>query len=183
MSEPTGTQYGGFWARLLAFLADSAVLFLLSATVLTGVVILLGPEALMPVALGISALFLVSYVIYHANVGSKPFPGQGPIRVVYLTILLTHIVLAAVILHDAGPPESAADARRTIVQAVEMVADRLGNTPAIARKCYIHPFVLEAFTEGHAIQPRTPRRAPGEHDLSPQEAALLRFLREAPGAA
>jgi uncharacterized membrane protein YozB (DUF420 family) len=49
-------------------------------------------------ALGTSALFLVSYVIYHANVGSKPFPGQGPIRAVYLTILLTHIVLAAVIV-------------------------------------------------------------------------------------
>jgi uncharacterized membrane protein YozB (DUF420 family) len=49
-------------------------------------------------ALGTSALFLVSYVIYHANVGSKPFPGQGAVRVVYLTILLTHIVLAAVIL-------------------------------------------------------------------------------------
>jgi DNA topoisomerase-1 len=92
-------------------------------------------------------------------------------------------LLAAVILHDAGPPDSAADARRTIVQTVEMVADRLGNTPAIARKCYIHPFVLDAFTEGHAIQPRTPRRSPGEHDLSPQEAALMRFLRDAPGAA
>ena len=49
-------------------------------------------------ALGTSALFLVSYVTYHANVGSKPFPGQGPVRVVYLTILVTHIVLAAVIL-------------------------------------------------------------------------------------
>ena len=49
-------------------------------------------------ALGTSALFLVSYVIYHANIGSKPFPGQGPIRWIYLTILFTHIVLAAVIL-------------------------------------------------------------------------------------
>jgi uncharacterized membrane protein YozB (DUF420 family) len=49
-------------------------------------------------ALGTSALFLVSYVIYHANIGSRPFPGQGAIRVVYLTILFTHIVLAAVIL-------------------------------------------------------------------------------------
>jgi uncharacterized membrane protein YozB (DUF420 family) len=49
-------------------------------------------------ALGTSALFLVSYVIYHANVGSKPFAGQGAIRWIYLTILLTHIVLAAVIL-------------------------------------------------------------------------------------
>ena len=49
-------------------------------------------------ALGTSALFLVSYVIYHANVGSKPFPGQGTIRGIYLTILFTHIVLAAIIL-------------------------------------------------------------------------------------
>ena len=49
-------------------------------------------------ALGTSALFLVSYVVYHANVGSKPFPGQGTIRAVYLTILLTHIVLAAAIV-------------------------------------------------------------------------------------
>jgi uncharacterized membrane protein YozB (DUF420 family) len=49
-------------------------------------------------ALCTSALFLVSYVTYHLNVGSKPFPGGGAIRAVYLTILLTHIVLAAVIL-------------------------------------------------------------------------------------
>ena len=49
-------------------------------------------------ALGTSALFLVSYVIYHWNVGSKPFPGQGPIRTVYLLILFTHIPLAAVIV-------------------------------------------------------------------------------------
>jgi uncharacterized membrane protein YozB (DUF420 family) len=49
-------------------------------------------------ALGTSALFLVSYVIYHANIGSRPFPGQGTIRAVYLTILFTHIVLAAIIL-------------------------------------------------------------------------------------
>jgi uncharacterized membrane protein YozB (DUF420 family) len=49
-------------------------------------------------AFATSALFLTSYLIYHANVGSRPFPGQGPVRVIYLTILLTHIVLAAAIL-------------------------------------------------------------------------------------
>lgn len=49
-------------------------------------------------ALTTSALFLVSYVIYHANVGSRPFPGQGVIRVVYFGILITHVVLAVVIL-------------------------------------------------------------------------------------
>ena len=49
-------------------------------------------------AFATSALFLVSYVVYHANIGSKPFTGQGPIRAVYFTILVTHVVLAAVIL-------------------------------------------------------------------------------------
>ncbi len=48
--------------------------------------------------LATSALFLVSYVIYHANTGSRPFPGQGVIRVFYLAILITHVVLAVAIL-------------------------------------------------------------------------------------
>jgi uncharacterized membrane protein YozB (DUF420 family) len=44
-----------------------------------------------------SVLFLISYVIYHANAGSRPFPGQGPIRTVYFGILISHVVLAAAI--------------------------------------------------------------------------------------
>ena len=49
-------------------------------------------------AFATSALFLVSYVIYHANAGSRPFTGQGPIRLVYFAILITHVILAAAIL-------------------------------------------------------------------------------------
>ena len=49
-------------------------------------------------ALTTSALFLVSYVIYHLNTGSRPFPGQGAIRIVYFVILITHVILAAAIL-------------------------------------------------------------------------------------
>jgi uncharacterized membrane protein YozB (DUF420 family) len=49
-------------------------------------------------AFATSALFLVSYVVYHANVGSRPFEGQGAIRLVYFAILISHVVLAAVIL-------------------------------------------------------------------------------------
>jgi len=49
-------------------------------------------------AFATSTLFLICYVIYHANVGSRPFTGQGPIRAVYFTILITHIILAAAIL-------------------------------------------------------------------------------------
>lgn len=46
-------------------------------------------------AFAVSVLFLVSYLVYHANVGSKRFTAEGPVRVVYFFILITHIVLAA----------------------------------------------------------------------------------------
>jgi putative membrane protein len=49
-------------------------------------------------AFAASALFLLSYVVYHAGAGSKPFPGIGPVRAVYFFILITHVVLAAVVL-------------------------------------------------------------------------------------
>ena len=44
-----------------------------------------------------SSLFLISYLVYHAQVGSVKFPGQGMARTLYLTILLTHTVLAAAV--------------------------------------------------------------------------------------
>ena len=49
-------------------------------------------------ALGVSALFLTSYLIYHYQVGSVRFEHEGPIRVIYLGILLTHTVLAAAVV-------------------------------------------------------------------------------------
>ena len=45
-----------------------------------------------------SCLFLVSYVVYHAQAGSRPFMGQGLARGVYFAILITHVVLAAAIV-------------------------------------------------------------------------------------
>ncbi len=55
-------------------------------------------RACMLTAFGLSTLFLISYVVYHYHVGSKPFAGQGWIRPVYFTILTTHVFLAATIL-------------------------------------------------------------------------------------
>ena len=49
-------------------------------------------------AVSCSAAFLVSYLAYHFQVGSVRFQGQGAIRTVYFTILLTHTVLAAAIV-------------------------------------------------------------------------------------
>ena len=45
-----------------------------------------------------SILFLVSYVVYHYHAGSRPFPGQGAIRGVYFAVLISHVILAIVIL-------------------------------------------------------------------------------------
>jgi uncharacterized membrane protein YozB (DUF420 family) len=49
-------------------------------------------------AFAASALFLVCYVIYHAQVGSVPFTRQGVVRPIYFTILITHVSLAFVLL-------------------------------------------------------------------------------------
>lgn len=53
-------------------------------------------------ALVTSTIFLISYLVYHAQVGSVRFPGTGVARTVYLTILLTHTVLAAAVPFLAG---------------------------------------------------------------------------------
>jgi putative membrane protein len=58
-------------------------------------------------ALTTSTLFLTSYVIYHANTGSRPFPGAGPVRYVYFSILISHVLLAITIV-----PLSLVTARR-----------------------------------------------------------------------
>ena len=84
--------------------ALNAFLNALSATFLTTGYVLIRRgdrvrhKRFMLAALTTSALFLTSYLVYHFNTGSRPFAGQGAIRLVYLAILLTHVVLAAFIL-------------------------------------------------------------------------------------
>jgi uncharacterized membrane protein YozB (DUF420 family) len=46
----------------------------------------------------VSGLFLTSYLIYHAQIGSKPFPGTGVMRTIYFSILIPHVILAAAVL-------------------------------------------------------------------------------------
>ena len=49
-------------------------------------------------AFSTSTLFLMSYIIYHANIGSKPYPGHGVMRTIYFSILIPHVILAATVL-------------------------------------------------------------------------------------
>ena len=55
-------------------------------------------KACMIAALITSGLFLTSYVIYHAQVGSVPFRGTGWIRTVYFSVLIPHVILAAAVV-------------------------------------------------------------------------------------
>jgi uncharacterized membrane protein YozB (DUF420 family) len=54
-------------------------------------------RAAMIAAFVVSAIFLVSYLTYHAIAGSVPFRGQGLVRPVYFTILVSHVILAAAV--------------------------------------------------------------------------------------
>jgi len=52
----------------------------------------------MLIACACSSLFLISYLVYHYQVGSVPFKGQGWVRPLYFTILLSHTILAAAVV-------------------------------------------------------------------------------------
>ena len=53
-------------------------------------------------AVAFSTLFLTSYLIYHYHVGSVPFKGQGPVAFLYFLILISHVLLAMVIVPLVG---------------------------------------------------------------------------------
>ena len=88
--------------------------------------------------------------------------------------------LAAEALAAAEVHDTKTKAKRALVEAVESVAKRLGNTPAICRKCYIHPAVFEGYLDGSLAEGLKARAdAVLEHDaagLTAQEVAVTRFL-------
>lgn len=70
-------------------------------------------------------------------------------------------------------PTSATEAKSQVVDVTRQVARLLGNTPAICRKCYIHPAVIDAFLDGSLAELRAARPRQG---LREEESLLLRFL-------
>ena len=84
-------------------------------------------------------------------------------------------VLAAWALQELGEFGSKTQAKRQVVAAVESVSAELGNTPAVCRRCYIHPEVLDAHldgTLGDVLGKKTARTG-----LTPHEAAVLALLK------
>jgi DNA topoisomerase-1 len=61
-------------------------------------------------------------------------------------------VITAMLLREFAPFESATQAKKNVVEAIKTVAQRLGNTPTVCRKCYIHPAVLDHYLNGTMLQ-------------------------------
>jgi DNA topoisomerase-1 len=91
-------------------------------------------------------------------------------------------VLAAWALEELQAVDSESQAKRNVVRAVEQVAEWLGNTPAVSRRSYVHPAVIDAYLDGDVVRDarQTAERKLREDlgRLTPQEAAVLALLRQ-----
>jgi DNA topoisomerase-1 len=89
-------------------------------------------------------------------------------------------VLAALALQQFEKFDSQAQARKNVVQAIEAVAQMLGNTPSVCRKCYVHPAVLNSYLEGSVLEALRERveEEMDEHALRPEEEAVLALLQQ-----
>jgi DNA topoisomerase-1 len=89
-------------------------------------------------------------------------------------------VLAAWALRAFEAFDSETQAKHNVVQAIERVAERLGNTPAVCRRCYVHPAVLDAYLDGSLVEHLKDQVEDELTDslskLSPEEAAVLVLL-------
>ena len=90
-------------------------------------------------------------------------------------------VTATCALLDLGEYESQTQAKKNVVRAIEEAATHLGNTPAICRKSYVHPEILDAYLNGKLLQAvKQDEQAVVEalHGLRPEEISLLAFLEQ-----
>jgi DNA topoisomerase-1 len=90
-------------------------------------------------------------------------------------------LMAAVALAERPAPETETQAKRELAAVMRKVAERLGNTPAVARSSYVSPAVVEQYLDGRTMADFRPRhlRVVGARDsaLDPEELALLSLLR------
>jgi DNA topoisomerase-1 len=86
-------------------------------------------------------------------------------------------VMAAMALDALGPPANPTQAKSNVRRAVEAVAARLGNTPAVCRKSYVHPRIVDAYMQGSGpILRLREAKAANRRALPEEENALLRLL-------
>ena len=91
-------------------------------------------------------------------------------------------VLAALALREFQSFDSRTQAKKNVVRAIETVAERLGNTPTVCRKCYVHPDVIDAYLDGTMLetlkQIAEQEMVATLHELRPEEAAVLALLQQ-----
>ena len=88
-------------------------------------------------------------------------------------------VAASLALTEFLEVDDEAGRKKAIVDAIERVAEQLGNTPAVCRACYVHPEVLDSYLDGtmvDALSERARGVGRGAHALRPEEAAVLGLL-------
>src|SRR5437667_8919832 len=87
-------------------------------------------------------------------------------------------VLAAIALNAQGGFETKKQAKANLKTAIYAVAQLLGNTPAICRKCYVHPAIVEAYLSGRQVAGRRDTiQNPDKIKLRTVESAVVKFLR------
>lgn len=90
-------------------------------------------------------------------------------------------VLAATALKEFEAFDSESQAKKNIVAAIERVAERLGNTRSVCRKCYVHPAILDSYIDGtlaRTLQQRAEREMKRIATLPAEEAAVLALLQQ-----
>ena len=95
-------------------------------------------------------------------------------------------VLAALALKEFEAFDSETQAKRNVMAAIKSVAQRLGNTPAVCRSCYVHPRVIDTYLQGamlDAMRRRAAGAMAGVHKLTPEEGAVLALLQRRLGKA
>jgi DNA topoisomerase-1 len=92
------------------------------------------------------------------------------------TIVATSALLAS------GQYETKTEAKENIVHAIEVAAQHLGNTPAICRKCYVHPEIIDAYLNGTLLNAQHHQkekiRQQSLQGLRPEELSVLAFLEQ-----
>lgn len=91
-------------------------------------------------------------------------------------------VLAAVAMAEQGSARNVTELKRNVAQAIKQTAEKLGNTPAVCRRSYVHPAIIEAYADGTLVQAfedhPTKEESCDPNDLDPDESTVLQLLRE-----
>jgi DNA topoisomerase-1 len=115
---------------------------------------------------------------YLRSIGGEEFTAKD-----FRTWAGTVLCALALTQFETTDERTESEAKKAVVLAIKQVSERLGNTPSVCRKCYIHPAILDSYLEGSLISGlgiASDMKPTGDDGLglSSEEAAVLSFLRK-----